>query len=415
LAHLSILSSLEQHSAQPWYIRSVQVLVSNGSSGVLWNHYRLLSEILQWVTNLCIARGNSKSMILCLKRAVRISENDGQNRITPIHPLFLQVCLVNGCYNAAQSLVSMPVIVLPESPLITLPNILTYLYYAGLIHIGLRNFPAAIHDFELALSLPSRALTSVHVLIWEKLILCHGCRIHSGNETGLLKERSTPMRVEWVRDLRLHSPVFAFIESAIKEDNPIEFAKLANQHAEMLQNAHNWGLMQEVAAALLKRRILRLSSTYTTLPLDLIASSTSDGISHPEIPQFSCLQPLGPDEALSTVMELVESGAVAALIDDASKMVTFKEVERLDSVVVIQALRQKMSELMVWRQLLQKEDEELVTSKEYIKKQMTKGRRNNTNGARSGGGGSFFSSVSSMEMDGPPVGSGIEVEMDDDM
>jgi COP9 signalosome complex subunit 3 len=86
-----------------------------------------------------------------------------------LHKEFAKLCLKAKCYQHAVPIIEHSVTNFKKS---TSPmDILSYLYYKGMIFTGLKRYPEAIEQFKLVIGFPSNCTHKVHCESYKKLIL----------------------------------------------------------------------------------------------------------------------------------------------------------------------------------------------------------------------------------------------------
>jgi len=95
-----------------------------------------------------------------------------------LHKELTKLCIKAKCYQHALQVIERPTIAFKKA---TQPmDVLSYLYYKGLIYVGLKRYNDAIEQFRLVLSYPTQILHKVHSESYKKLILLTLIKVASG-------------------------------------------------------------------------------------------------------------------------------------------------------------------------------------------------------------------------------------------
>jgi hypothetical protein len=162
---------------------------------------------------------------------------------------------------------------------------------------------------------------------------------------------------------------------AVQQRKGVEPLRAAlDEHKAALAQDGNFGLAKQAVAALVRRNIQRLTNTYTTLALRDIAEQNK--------------LPGGAAEAERLVLQMIEEGALAATVDQRDGSVTFHtDVERYSSSRMAERLHLQVRELQQLSRKLKQEEEEIVTSRDYLAKTLRAGTMSAARGGGGGGGG----------------------------
>ena len=113
---------------------------------------------------------DNKQAILGVKimRNLIKSIRDSSESLTPIHPLFIQLCLVSKCYNYALETLSEEIYdVNPEKTGVGYRDLLLYYYYGGLVYTGLKKFKQALQFFLMVKKRKKKIAFNSNVLLFQ--------------------------------------------------------------------------------------------------------------------------------------------------------------------------------------------------------------------------------------------------------
>mmetsp|Transcript_18168 Transcript_18168/g.51685 ORF Transcript_18168/g.51685 Transcript_18168/m.51685 type:complete len:684 (-) Transcript_18168:832-2883(-) len=241
--------------------------------------------------------------------------------LTPIHPEFLKVCLKLKHYTYAVDVIEVPILDLkPKQTCLYVEDFLLYFYYGAMIHIGLKEYPRAIQFLNLVLCCPGTCVSAIQIDAWKKLVLVHLIEHGEGPQTP----KSSPALSRAIAPSSGHhnyrsqssgavglSPYNDIID-AFKSKDTVKMARVLSgpSSVDILNRDQNMGLAKQCSAALHRRMIVNLTSTYLTLSLD-------------DIRQRVHLQSV--DEAETMVFDMITRGQINAVIDHSSNHVIFSE------------------------------------------------------------------------------------------
>jgi len=225
---------------------------------------------------------------------------------------------------------------------------LTYFYYAGMVYIGVKNFPKAMESFQLALTVPSMMLSAVQVEAFKKYILC-SLIVHG--ELLRLPEKLTSHVV--ARNVDRTCPAYVELARAYRRGVE-ECGKVLETHLEQFRKDRNYGLVRQAIQALVRNNILRLTKTYVTLSLTDLAHSANLG---------------SPAEAERLLLGMIEDGQIFATINQKDGMVSFLEdPEEFDTSGQVHLLDQKIQEVIDLSGKMSAVDRDIQLNPNYITK-----------------------------------------------
>ncbi|GLE01344.1 hypothetical protein PINS_up010174 [Pythium insidiosum] len=203
----------------------------------------------------------------------------------------------------------------PQQGLVTPVDVLGYAYYGGLLCLGLKRFQDAIDLFLLAVTAPAVALSAFVVEAYKKLLLTS--LVLRGEAPTLPKY--TPYAV--TRNVETHCAAYLELRRAFVVDRDVESVqRVLEAHAATFARDGNVGLVKQVVAALKHQKLLQLPRTYVTIALSEMARvpglSTAGESSDADV------------DAEALLLQLIERGDVAAVVDKEKRMVTFRAGRR---------------------------------------------------------------------------------------
>eukprot|EP00891_Asterochloris_glomerata_P000013 jgi/Astpho2/13/e_gw1.00001.28.1_t len=300
---------------------------------------------------------NPRRAILPLRNAIHRLSGAGEGLITPIHADLAQCCLLAQCYNAIVPILAEPMFdVNPKKTAMTPKELLLYCYYGGMIHIGRKDYGAALQIFLHALTVPSHVVNAITLEAYKKWILVS--LINSGSQGVLPK--FVPSQLP--RAGKQEAKEYLEFAKQYTSSSAGELQALADKARDKLQEAgdNNWGLIKLCLDAKAKRSIQRLTQTFLTLSLADMAHQA--GVA-------------GPGQAEEVILRMIDAGEIHAQIDEAAGMVRFLEdVEQRSDVQVQKRLEQCLHQSMQLDQRLQVVNREVSADPEYLRKVSSKDR-----------------------------------------
>eukprot|EP00656_Telonema_subtile_P056169 TRINITY_DN8915_c0_g2_i2.p1 TRINITY_DN8915_c0_g2~~TRINITY_DN8915_c0_g2_i2.p1 ORF type:complete len:380 (+),score=135.93 TRINITY_DN8915_c0_g2_i2:131-1270(+) len=223
-------------------------------------------------------------------------------QLTAAHPALVQVCLVSKLYHAALPFVESPAISQASKTTGCRPkDLLIYLYYAGRVYLGTKQFSKAHSLFLRALAMPAECAHAAHWQCRQKVIFTSLLVTGDAPEVNMYSSgvaSSFDKACAVYRDL-----IAAFVDfDAAKFDT--ELAKLNDK----LVKGRNNGLARQCAAALKRRCVARLAQVHASAPLAQVKEEAG----------------LATDEAAEALLlQMVSSGELLAKLSHKDNVVTF--------------------------------------------------------------------------------------------
>eukprot|EP00455_Lapot_gusevi_P001531 TRINITY_DN10605_c0_g1_i2.p1 TRINITY_DN10605_c0_g1~~TRINITY_DN10605_c0_g1_i2.p1 ORF type:complete len:338 (+),score=126.42 TRINITY_DN10605_c0_g1_i2:46-1059(+) len=259
-----------------------------------------------------------------LQLVITMLQNERPHHLTQLHADFLLVCMKARQYQAAAQALAHPIFEIdPQGSGVKPIDNLLYHYYGGMVFAALKRFEEALEFFEMVLTAPSQLLSAIQIESYKKYILVS--LILHGKALDLPKHCS---RVVAQYVARVCQPYVALQTAFGQGSQSLE--RTVSEHAHIFVADKNFGLVKQVATALVRHTILRMTHTYLTLPFSVIARDAALN---------------SPQQAKEYVLDMIENGQIFALIDESEGTVKFLEnPEEYDSKEMIQALDAKIQQ-----------------------------------------------------------------------
>jgi|LauGreDrversion4_2_1035121.scaffolds.fasta_scaffold363664_1 COP9 signalosome complex subunit 3 len=190
-----------------------------------------------------------------------------------LHKEFTKLCIKAKCYQHSLQIIDRPTISFKKA---TQPmDVLSYLYYKGLIYVGLKRYDDAIEQFRLVLSYPSMILHKVHAESYKKLIILTLIKVAQGeiprSQAGNHIKSLLPKDFNQMLKQPLEStciPYFNLSEAFLNRENPVLFENEMQAKEEKFKADKNWGLVKKIAKVYrqpIRLRLVELADTYLTV------------------------------------------------------------------------------------------------------------------------------------------------------
>jgi COP9 signalosome complex subunit 3 len=235
----------------------------------------------------------------------KLKSRDGE--ITALHPYILKLLILAHNYKAALPYTSEEVVSVQDAS--ETEALLSYYYYGGIVHAALRNTARAVSFFRSALSVaPATALSAIALEAYKKYIVVS--LIADGVVAPL--PHYTPSVVTRMLKTAAAPLVAVYMELATAygtHDTAVVQACIA-ANAQVYAKDGNAGLVKRALGAMPRHAIRRCTKTYLTLSLERIAQIAG-------IPSAAA--------AGKMIVDMVNRGEVAACVNSAEGMVSFRE------------------------------------------------------------------------------------------
>eukprot|EP00484_Ammonia_sp_Unknown_P002077 CAMPEP_0197022710 /NCGR_PEP_ID=MMETSP1384-20130603/3519_1 /TAXON_ID=29189 /ORGANISM="Ammonia sp." /LENGTH=449 /DNA_ID=CAMNT_0042450797 /DNA_START=127 /DNA_END=1476 /DNA_ORIENTATION=+ len=270
---------------------------------------RPFTDALRVYVDFMKRENNYMPLIGTLRRCIDILKGDAKNTniLTFAHCDFMYCCVETYCYHQAFPIVNQDIIQVQGDGCVKSSDNLRYFYYCALVHIGLKNYKAAMECLTMVCTAPSESLSLIQIDAYKKYILISLIR----KQHLVSLPRYTP------RILTRYFPKFcgeylelnsAFDSNANSDVIGQEkLRKIIEKNAEIYLKDHNYGLVKKVVRSCEKNSVKKLTSVYTKLSIAKVTSlCTFESVS----------------ETKKIVLSMIENGDLSATID-ADDVVTF--------------------------------------------------------------------------------------------
>lgn len=223
----------------------------------------------------------------------------------------MQLCLASKCFAPALRALQTDLLdVAAETFAGDVRYAVQFFYYAGCVYTAVKQFSAAQSNFELALSVPAQALSSVQLESYKKWLLVS--LLAGGRSTRAPSAvPSAPKFITTLSQRYLRPAALAYHElaTAFAAYDAAALDAALVKHSETLARDRNVGLARQLVGALAKRSVARLTKTFVTLSLADVA-------------QRCRLASAADAERL--LLEMVATGQIRARISQRDGMVRFE-------------------------------------------------------------------------------------------
>ncbi|CAM9706532.1 unnamed protein product [Chrysoparadoxa australica] len=285
-----------------------------GSPGLNKDHIKVCAKkflaVCQRYSALSIAQNRAAGATMPLMGAAAAMAPTPAT-LTPVHACMLHCCIMAKCYGVAVDYLDHNSMfeILPKAAGLTAPNYLLYFYYAGVAYIGKRRWADAMASLMIAITTPANAISAIVLEALKKLTLVG--LIHNGEPPELPKYTPSILR----RSTKVLDGMVPYnnLVTVYKGGSREAMDVFISENTGMFTADGNLGLVKQVAAQLTLSKIVQLTKTYITLPLQDVAQAA--GLS-------------GSLEAEQYLRQLIQSGTIVASIDLLRQTVRFSELTR---------------------------------------------------------------------------------------
>lgn len=310
---------------------------------------KCVGTVCQKFCQVCISEGRVREALLPLRSAA-CKMGAGKSSITPLHPEFLQCCLVAKCYSLGARFMDEQQIfgVDPVATGLTPLHFLRHFYYGGIAYVGTKQWKEALNSFFMLVTAPANVLSSLVVEGYKKMMLVS--LIMSGSIPALPKYASNAV----TRHLKTHTSEYEALGSCCQAGDVKGLNSAVLSGSDVFTKDGNMGLVKQAVSALTKRKIMQLTHTYITLPLRDISNKV--GLED-------------PDDAEGHILNMVEAGEICAKITSPAGTVHFREDTHMhSSVPMTSRLESDLRDTAELTERVRKLEARLMTNPVFIQK-----------------------------------------------
>ncbi|XP_076905155.1 COP9 signalosome complex subunit 3-like [Bidens hawaiensis] len=264
--------------------------------------------------------------------------------LTPLHPDFLQVCLLAKCYKIGYGILEDDIYEVDQPR-----DFFLYCYYGGMVCIGHKRFAKALELFHNVVTAPMSTMNAIAVEAYKKYILVS--LIHLRQFSASFPKYTSSVAQ---RNLKNFSQPYVELANSYNTGNISELKAFVQANREKFENGNNLGLVNQVVSSMYKRNIQRLTQTYLTLSLEDIANTAQIDT---------------PKEAEMHVLQMIEDGEIYATINQKDGMVRFLEdPEQYNTCEMIKHIDSSIQRIMKMSKKLKTMDESMSCDPLYLSK-----------------------------------------------
>lgn len=270
--------------------------------------------------------------------------------LTPVHADVCKLCLLAKCFAPARDCLDTDFVEISAECAKGDPkHLILYFYYGGMIYTALKNFERAVYFFEVAVTIPSIAVSHIMLEAYKKYLLvsliAYGDR---PKEFHVLPKFTSPVVNKFVKPLcSAYQDLFNTFYAHK------DLTAVVNKYNDVFSTDENLGLVQQVVEAQVKTNIKRLTKTFVTLSLVDVAERA--GLATPA-------------EAERRLVQMIQDGAIHARISQKDGMVQFDNEESVDSVRLLRHLETDIIATMSLDKRITGMEEEILLNPTFIKK-----------------------------------------------
>jgi len=343
------------------FFRSTELMLESGMRFQLKIACKEVRAVIRKYTAVRMTMGTKMQMkaLSVLKTACeRLAPDKGV--LTPAHPAFLQLCLMSNNFHLAQRLMQVPIYAVDKDTGMDVEDYLTYWYYAGIVQSALKQFRQAQNSFLQCIITPALAGSKIVVEAYKKFVLVSLLVDGEAPAPGKL-----PKYVSHPTKMCIQSDAYNSFSStytktlrgeAVGDDHPIEQLRaIVTKFQKEFKQDTNLGLLDQCVKMWSRQKIKALTDTYLRRSLVDIA-------------KVSGLESDAAAEA--NILLMIKRGEILATIDHSTGMVSFQQEmeESFDSHLSMMRLNREFQRVAKLAATVQTFDEQISTSKEYVKK-----------------------------------------------
>lgn len=188
-------------------------------------------------------------------------------QLTSVHSDLAQLCLIAKCPKPALQLLDVDFNdIAKENKSFDVKYFLQYYYYGGMLYASLKQWERSLYFFEIAITTPSMAISSIVLESYKKFILIS--LIHHGKVKSLPKYTSQAV----TRHIKQMVTAYTDLAAAYSTFSIHKVTLAVREHSDQYLSDTNMGLVKQVIASLYKKNIQRLTKTFLTLSLEDMAN-----------------------------------------------------------------------------------------------------------------------------------------------
>jgi len=323
-------------------------------------------EIICRYTDMRMSMGTKMQMkaLTVLKAACeRLAPDKGV--LTTAHPAFLKMCLLSNNFHLAQRLMKIPIYAVDaESTGIVVEDYLTYWYYAGIVQSALKQFRRAQNSFLQCIITPALAGSKIVIEAYKKYVL-----VSLLVDGKAAQPSKLPKYVPHPTKMCIESDAYNSFASTyartlrgenVGTEHPIvQLREIIKKFLKEFTQDTNLGLLDQCVKMWSRQKIKALTDTY--LRRSLVDIAKVSGLENAAV-------------AEANILLMIKRGEILATIDHGTGMVSFQQEteESFDSHVSMMRLNREFQRVARLAATVQSFDEKISTSKEYVRKLVTK-------------------------------------------
>ncbi|KAL7269298.1 hypothetical protein RUND412_008045 [Rhizina undulata] len=293
-----------------------------------------------------------------LKKAILRSE---PTRFSFMHSPFLRLCIRSKCYRDALAVLDIDILEFPGNKKgdasetkkeVIYQDVLTYFLYAGMIHLGLKDWRRAVDMLTYAISIPGSACSAIQVEAYKKYIL-----------TGILLDGSVHRipkvcSVMFTRTYNALCRPYEYFAEVFMSGDPEVFKQEAALMMDVFQRDGNTGLAMQCMDAFKRMKIIALQDTYVTLSVEEIAKKC------PEIRGVP-----GKEETENIILGMIERDELRASLShtgDNSQTTVHFHNNPISELRTLRALESQILRTVSVTNMAKDMNRKLGLSREYI-------------------------------------------------
>ncbi|XP_065660616.1 COP9 signalosome complex subunit 3 isoform X2 [Hydra vulgaris] len=332
----------------------------------------LFDQFQQLVKNGCkeqIQQGLEKFCHLChvlvkclieIKQAIRgilvfseaiLKVQTNSSQMTSLHSDLFQLCLSAKCFKPALKFLDVDVTdINNEDGGFDARSFLLYFYYGGMIFLALKQFEKAMFCLQAVVTTPAIPVSHIMLEAFKKYLLLS--LLLNGKICNLPKYTSPVIS----RSIKPQSSPYTELAEAYSTYDPAHLRAVANKHQSVFHTDKNIGLVKQVMASLVKKRIQKLTKTFLTLSLSNMAARVN-------------LR--DASEAEKFLLNMIAEGTIFATIDQDAAMVSFHDnPQDYYSAEFFSKFDSEITNCIHLNERLQIMDRELQTNPQYVQRML---------------------------------------------